>query len=105
MKIRRFEGKDAAEALQLARMALGPDAVILQTRAVKATGFKSLVGRPRVEVMAAVDRSEPPAGRLAKRDDGTAPRSGPASPADPRRRQTPDARRQVRRTFYYGHIF
>src|SRR5438874_8889775 len=57
MKIRRFEGKDAAEALQLARLALGPDAVVLQTRAVKTTGLRSLVGRPRVEVLAAVDRS------------------------------------------------
>src|SRR5206468_1657776 len=57
MKIQRFEGKDLQEALRLAQIALGPDAVILQTRRVPGTGMMRLVGKPRVEVLAAVDLS------------------------------------------------
>jgi flagellar biosynthesis protein FlhF len=57
MKIQRFEGKDLQEALRLAQLALGPDAVILQTRRVPGTAMMRLVGKLRVEVLAAVDLS------------------------------------------------
>lgn len=55
MKIQRFEGKDVTEALRMAQKALGPDAVILQTRRVPGSGLRGLVTRPRIEVLAAVD--------------------------------------------------
>jgi flagellar biosynthesis protein FlhF len=63
MKIQRFDGQDVQEALRLARLALGPEAVILQTRRVPASGLMKLIGRPRVEVLAAVDNIEPGRGR------------------------------------------
>jgi flagellar biosynthesis protein FlhF len=73
MKIQRFSGQDLEEALRLARMALGPEAVILQTRRVPAAGLMRLVGRPRVEVLAAVDVPGP-------HPEGTRRRSPPAHP-------------------------
>lgn len=60
MKIRRFEGKDTQEALMLAQAALGADAVILQTRRVKANGLTGLLGTSRVEVLAAADPAARP---------------------------------------------
>src|SRR5687768_7161740 len=81
MKIQRFNGQDVQEALRLAGLALGPEAVILQTRRVPASGLMKLVGRPRVEVLAAVDHTEPGRGRpsssarldAGRQADGQAP--------------------------------
>jgi flagellar biosynthesis protein FlhF len=56
MKIQRFEGDNAREALLKAQQALGQDVVILQTRTVRAPG---ILRRSRVEVLAAVDASMP----------------------------------------------
>src|SRR5438445_11430733 len=55
MKIQRFRARSAHEALEQARIALGPEALILQTRRVPATGIERLLGRPQVEVLAAID--------------------------------------------------
>ena len=52
MKIRRFTAPDIEAALRMARHALGPDAVILETR-----GAVSSPGGVGVTVVAAVDRS------------------------------------------------
>ncbi len=80
MTIKRFNGRDIGEALRLAQEALGPEAVILQTRRVPAHGLARLVGRPRVEVLAALD---PPAPSLSpSRADGRSEYRGvPANPA------------------------
>jgi flagellar biosynthesis GTPase FlhF len=67
MKIQRFQGKDVQEALKLAQLALGPEAVVLQTRRVQVTGLKRLVSAPRVEVLAAVEVNTPPAVRPTSR--------------------------------------
>lgn len=79
MKIRRFEGKDTQEALLLAQQALGADAVILQTRRVKAEGLTGLLGTTRVEVLAAVDPApRPPAPAAAPRPRVQAAGAAPA---------------------------
>lgn len=79
MKIQRFEGRDAEEALHLAQSALGPDAVILQTRPVPVSGLAGLLTRPRVEVLAALDPSMERATAPARR-----------SPTPNTQRPTPD---------------
>src|SRR5438552_17199582 len=82
MKIQRFRAKTAQEALEQARIALGPEALILQTRRVPNTGLERLIGRPQVEVLAAIDTAAsgvenrsvsrpgvtPPAAEARKRD-------------------------------------
>src|SRR5437773_3837330 len=84
MKIQRFEGKDLQEALRLAQIALGPDAVILQTRRVPGTGMMRLVGKLRVEVLAAVDLSPSVAGppRGASTSKNSPSQTPSASPID-----------------------
>jgi flagellar biosynthesis protein FlhF len=77
MKIQRFRGQDVQEALRLARLALGPEAVILQTRRIPASGLMKIVGRPRVEVLAAVDTPEASLGRPSS------PPVPPATATDP----------------------
>src|SRR5947209_10142403 len=67
MKIQRFKGKTAQEALEQVRVALGPDALILQTRRVQVPGIQGLISRPQVEVLAAVDT---PASRPASMSGG-----------------------------------
>jgi flagellar biosynthesis protein FlhF len=52
MMIKRFEGDDLKQTLQRIEDELGPDAVILQTRKLRDLGPG---GRPRMEVLAAVD--------------------------------------------------
>ncbi len=60
MKIKRFEAANVQEALQAVKRELGPDAVILASRELRKTGgVFGLLGRPRVEVTAAIDRPDP----------------------------------------------
>ncbi|MBD3237097.1 MAG: flagellar biosynthesis protein FlhF, partial [Candidatus Eisenbacteria bacterium] len=54
MKIRRFTAHSIEAAMRMARHALGPEAVILETR-----GAISSPGGVGVTVVAAVDRSHP----------------------------------------------
>jgi flagellar biosynthesis protein FlhF len=84
MKIQRFKGRTAQEALEQARLALGPEALILQTRRVQASGLQGLVTRPQVEVLAAVDTppSRPPRNEergTRNEERGTRRESEPAS--------------------------
>ena len=51
MRIRRFEAPDQKSALAMVKEALGEEAVILSTRTIR-----SVAGRPRVEMLAALDR-------------------------------------------------
>jgi flagellar biosynthesis protein FlhF len=58
MRIRKFEAPDMREALALVKRELGPDAMVIATRQLK----KGLIGGGSVEVTAAVDEPETPAG-------------------------------------------
>lgn len=66
MHLKRFSGRALAEVMREVRETLGPDAVILHTR-TRRRGWRGLLGRGRVEVLAATDR----------RDDVTTPASPP----------------------------
>lgn len=55
MRIRRYTGRDAQEAMLKVKMDLGSEAVILSTRKVKKKGFFGFLKKPLTEVLAAVD--------------------------------------------------
>ena len=55
MKIRRYIGKDAQEAMLKVKMDLGSEAVILNTRKVRQRGFLNFMSKPMIEVLAAID--------------------------------------------------
>lgn len=55
MRVKRFVGDTVAETMGKVKKELGSDAVILQTRQFKEGGILGLFGRPRVEVMAAIE--------------------------------------------------
>lgn len=55
MRVKRFVGDTVAETMGKVKRELGSDAVILQTRQFKEGGFLGLFGRPKVEVMAAIE--------------------------------------------------
>ena len=55
MKIRRYMGKNAQEAILRVKMDLGNEAVILNTRKVRRKGLLKYFAKPLVEVLAAID--------------------------------------------------
>lgn len=55
MRIRRYTGKDAQEAMLKVKMDLGSDAIILSTRKVRKKGLVGLFSKPLTEVLAAID--------------------------------------------------
>jgi flagellar biosynthesis protein FlhF len=55
MKIRRYLGNNAQEAILKVKMDLGNDALILSTRKVRPKGFFRVFAKPMVEVLAAID--------------------------------------------------
>lgn len=55
MRVKRFIGDSIAETMGKVKRELGSDAVILQTRQFKEGGFFGLLGKPKVEVMAAIE--------------------------------------------------
>lgn len=55
MKIRRYTGKDAQEAILKVKMDLGNDALIFNTRKVRQKGLFKIFSKPLVEVLAALD--------------------------------------------------
>jgi flagellar biosynthesis protein FlhF len=57
MHLRRFSGRALPEVMGEVRKTLGPDAVILHARTSR-RGWRRLLGRSRVEVLAAVDRPD-----------------------------------------------
>lgn len=59
MRIKTFEAATVQEALSLARAELGEEAVVLNSKHVKAGGVLGLGGGTRVELMAAVDDAVP----------------------------------------------
>lgn len=58
MLIKSFRADDARQALALVKDELGDDAVVLDTRTVRASRFFGLASRDMVEVMAAVDEEQ-----------------------------------------------
>lgn len=58
MQIKKYEVFEIAEALQAIKKEMGPDAVILSTREIRKGDF-GLLGRPMIEVTAAVDPPSP----------------------------------------------
>ena len=55
MRVKRFVGDTVAETMGQVKRELGSDAVILQTRQIKEGGILGLFGKPKVEVMAAIE--------------------------------------------------
>ncbi|AFM01791.1 flagellar biosynthetic protein FlhF [Desulfitobacterium dehalogenans ATCC 51507] len=55
MRVKRFVGDTVAETMGKVKKELGADAVILQTRQFKEGGLLGLFGKPKVEVMAAIE--------------------------------------------------
>ncbi|MBP7175700.1 MAG: flagellar biosynthesis protein FlhF [Thermoclostridium sp.] len=55
MRIRRYTGKDAQEAMLKVKMDLGSEAIILSTRKVRKKGILGFFSKPLTEVLAAID--------------------------------------------------
>lgn len=62
MLLKRFEAASVPEALAAVRRELGENAVLLHTKTLAPSGFGRFFGRPRVEVLAALDGSVVEAG-------------------------------------------
>jgi flagellar biosynthesis protein FlhF len=56
MHLQRFRGETVRDALGRARAELGPDALVLSTQLVPASGWRGFLGGREVEVTAAIDR-------------------------------------------------
>lgn len=57
MKIRKYVGKDAHEAMLKIKMDMGNDAVIISTRRVKQKGIIGFFSKPLIEVLATIDEN------------------------------------------------
>lgn len=55
MKIKKYLGETAHEAMSKLKMELGPDAVILNTKTIRVKGFFGFLKRPLVEITAAYE--------------------------------------------------
>ena len=60
MQVKIFEAADMATGLKMVRQELGPDALILSTRTIRSSKL-GLLGRPILEITAAIDPPSPPA--------------------------------------------
>ena len=72
MHVRVFEAKDMTTGLKMVKEALGPDALILSTRTVR-TGRLGVLGKPMLEITAAIDTRWPEAGDRLAGDRRTRP--------------------------------
>lgn len=63
MHLKRYRSETVKDALQAVREELGPDALVLSTRTVTATGVRGLLGKREVEITAAAERHEVPEDR------------------------------------------
>ncbi|GAV22577.1 flagellar biosynthesis protein FlhF [Carboxydothermus pertinax] len=66
MKIKKYTAKDMAEALQMIKFDLGPEAIILESRTVRQPGILGFFKPPVFEVLAAVDETPKPKGEGLK---------------------------------------
>jgi flagellar biosynthesis protein FlhF len=76
MHLKRYRSETVKDALRVVRAELGPDALVLSTRTVLATGVRGLLGKREIEITAAAERHAVPEDRQP-----TLPRS-----ANPRKR-------------------
>jgi len=60
MHLKRYRSETVTDALRAVREDLGPNALVLSTRSVVATGVRGLLGRREVEVTAAAERQDVP---------------------------------------------
>jgi flagellar biosynthesis protein FlhF len=60
MHLKHYRSDSVNTALAMARVELGPDALVLSTRLVAARGWRGLMGDREVELTAAIDRVEAP---------------------------------------------
>jgi flagellar biosynthesis protein FlhF len=58
MHLKRYRSETVTDALRAVRAELGPDALVLSTRTVTATGVRGLLGRREIEITAAAERPE-----------------------------------------------
>ncbi|KAB2889474.1 MAG: flagellar biosynthesis protein FlhF [Desulfobulbaceae bacterium] len=75
MQVKVFEAADMATGLKMVRQELGPDALILSTRTIR-SGKLGLLGRPILEITAAIDTPSP---RAASDPDPAACRQATAA--------------------------
>ena len=55
MKVKRYVGETAQEAMQKVKSDLGRDAIILNTRKIRKKGLAGLFSKPLIEVVATID--------------------------------------------------
>jgi flagellar biosynthesis protein FlhF len=58
MHLKRYRSETVKDALRVVREELGPDALVLSTRTVLATGVRGLLGKREIEITAAAERHE-----------------------------------------------
>ncbi len=68
MKIKKFTGATAHEAMLKLKKELGPDAIILNTRTIKQKGLWGFLKKPIVEITAAYEKEDPLSLKKDKRD-------------------------------------
>lgn len=71
MQVKIFESTDMASGLKLVRQTLGPDALILSTRTIRG-GKLGILGKPILEITAAIDSPAPGPSRAATGHSGPA---------------------------------
>ena len=82
MHLKRYRRPTLKDALRAIREELGPDALVLSTREVTATGVRGMIGRREIEVTAAAERHELPDSRhMASEPVAAAPRRSRADRA------------------------
>lgn len=77
MRIRRYTGKDAQEAMLKVKMDLGSEAIILSTRKVRKKGIAGIFRKPLTEVLAAIDED------YGARKEAAEPVKKTRTPAEP----------------------
>lgn len=92
MKVKKFNGADNHEAMMKVRQELGPDAVILHQRKIKAKGLFSYFKKPIIEIVAAVE--EPavviPQPKATPKNEMLPPEAGLRALAEKKTRVKPD---------------
>jgi flagellar biosynthesis protein FlhF len=58
MKIKKYIGQTAHEAMLKLKMELGPDAVVLSTKTIRARGFLGFLKKPLIEITAAFEEKD-----------------------------------------------
>ena len=69
MKVKRYVGETAQEALQKVKSDLGRDAIILNTRKIRKKGLMGLFSKPLIEVVATIDSDISTGARQSKPQD------------------------------------